>query len=261
MVSSPIVADNLAAAARLVGEAARGGADLVLLPEFFCILGNKETDKVAVREPFGDGPIQSFLANLAREHHIWLLGGTVPLAGDASNKVRNTLIAYNRQGEVAARYDKIHLFSFKYGDRDFDESRTIEPGDTPTMLTADLAGVDVKIGLSVCYDLRFPELYRSFGACDLLVVPSSFTDVTGLAHWEILLRARAIENQCYVLAAAQGGLHANGRRTFGHSILIDPWGEVVAVLPEGEGVISGQLKAVHTAEVRTRLPALAHRTM
>jgi nitrilase len=261
MVSCTRVADNLEAAARLVKQAAEAGAGLVLLPEYFCLLGNRDTDKVAVQEQYGSGPIQDALANLAREHHIWLLGGSLPLASANSAKVRNTLLAFAPNGTVAARYDKVHLFNFHHLQHAFDEARTIEAGQDPVSVNVSIDGEPLKVGLSICYDLRFPEYYRALGVCDLMVVPSAFTDVTGRAHWEILLRARAIENQCYVLAAAQGGLHENKRTTFGHTIMIDPWGEVVACLAEGEGVVSGMIDFDLMADVRSRLPALTHRTM
>jgi nitrilase len=261
MVSSTRAETNLASAERLVAKAAESGAQLVLLPEYFCILGNKDTDKVAIQEQFGQGPIQDGLANLAQRHQIWLLGGTLPLHSDNEGKVRNTLLCFDPNGKVAARYDKIHLFNFHHNEHAFDEARTIEPGHAPTVLQAAIGGEVLKVGLSVCYDLRFPELYRALGICDLMVVPSAFTEVTGRAHWEILLRARAIENQCYVLAAAQGGLHENQRRTFGHTMLIDPWGEILAELDEGEGVVMGRIDFSLMDDVRSRLPALRHRTM
>ena len=261
MVSGTDPRANLASAERLVAMAAAGGAKLVLLPEYFCILGNRDTDKVAIREEFGHGPIQDALANMARRHHIWLLGGTLPLVSALEGKVRNTLLCFDPDGAVVTRYDKIHLFNFHHNEHAFDEARTIEPGQVPSVLDADIEGTHLKVGLSVCYDLRFPELYRALGVCDLMVVPSAFTEVTGQAHWEVLLRARAIENQCYVLAAAQGGLHENKRRTFGHTLLIDPWGEIVSELDLGEGVVSGVIDFKLMEDVRGRLPALTHRTM
>jgi deaminated glutathione amidase len=257
MISSPELADNLAAARRLVGQAAAAGATLVVLPEYWAIMGHSDSDKVAIAEQPGSGPIQDCMAELARRHKIWLIGGTLPLVAPESGKVYNTTLVYDAQGRPAGRYDKIHLFGFSKDGESYDESRTIVPG-------AAVAGVDTpigRVGLSVCYDLRFPELYRAIGECALIVVPAAFTYTTGRAHWEVLLRARAIENQCYVLAAAQGGLHANGRRTWGHSMLIDPWGEVKAVLPEGEGVVAGAIEPEQLAKVRASLPALRHRTM
>jgi nitrilase len=261
MVSSDSVSENLATSARLVARAADQGAQLILLPEYFCILGRQDTDKVAVRETLGAGPIQEHLANLARHHKVWILGGSLPLKTGDDQRVRNSLLAFDPNGMLKARYDKIHLFGLHHEDQHFDEARTIEPGTSPTVLELELAGQALRIGLSICYDLRFPELYRSFGRVDLIVVPSAFTEVTGRAHWDVLLRARAIENQCYVLAAAQGGVHANGRRTFGHTVLIDPWGETLALLPEGEGIILGNVDLEQIARVRRRLPALDHRTM
>lgn len=263
MVSAATVPPNLEAADRLVGEAAGQGARLVVLPEFFPILGRKDTDKVDVREPAGDGPIQAFLAETAVRHQVWLVGGTVPLVTRELRRVRNTSLVFSPAGEQVARYDKVHLFGLNRGSDRFDESATIAPGRTPVVF--DLPAEDgrpmLRIGLSVCYDLRFPEYYRALGACDLLLVPSAFTYPTGEAHWEVLLRARAIENQCYVLAPAQGGHHENGRRTWGHTMLVDPWGEVRACLPEGEGVVAGDVDTGRIAEVRASLPALSHRVM
>jgi predicted amidohydrolase len=257
MISSPNVAENMVTARRLVGEAVAAGAKLVLLPEYWAIMGLHETDKVAVAEQPGSGPIQDCMAELAREHHIWLIGGTFPLVSSEPGKVLNTTLVYDPQGESASRYDKIHLFGFSKGSETYDEARTIVPGASVGAFDAPFG----RIGMSVCYDLRFPELYRAMGPCALIVVPAAFTYTTGLAHWEILLRARAIENQCYVLAAAQGGIHPNGRRTWGHSMLIDPWGAVKAVLPEGEGFISGEIDPLFIESVRESLPALKHRTM
>ena len=197
------------------------------------------------------------MASMARELGIWLIGGTMPLVAAEPGKVLNTLLAYGPDGRCAGRYDKIHLFGFTRGEESYNESRTIAPGRTVQALETPLG----RVGLSVCYDLRFPELYRAMGPCNLIVVPSAFTWTTGQAHWEILLRARAIENQCYVLAAAQGGRHPNGRRTWGHSMLVDPWGEVKAVLPEGEGVVCGDFDAGALDTVRTNLPALNHRVL
>jgi nitrilase len=255
MVSAPEVAPNLEAAARLVAEAARGGARLVALPEYFCILGRHESDKVKVREPDGAGPIQQFLSDCARANHVWIVGGTVPLeCGDAA-RVRSACLVYDDTGRCVARYDKRHLFSFARGAESYDESRTIEPGEANVVTESPFG----RLGLSVCYDVRFPELYRAEGAVDAWFVPSAFTAFTGAAHWETLLRARAIENQCYVVAPAQGGLHPNGRRTHGHSMIVDPWGEVLGVRPEGEGVVLAELDSARLSEVRKSLPALDNR--
>ena len=257
MVSTPVVEENLATARRLVAEAAATGAQLVALPEYWPIMGMSDSDKVAHAEQQGSGPIQDCMAALAREHGIWLVGGTLPLVSPSAGKVLNTTLVYDPQGVEVSRYDKIHLFGFNKGSESYDEARTIVPGESVGAFDAPFG----RVGLSVCYDLRFPELFRAMGECALIIVPAAFTHTTGLAHWEVLLRARAIENQCYVLASAQGGLHANGRRTFGHSMLVDPWGEVKAVLREGEGVIHGELDAGFLAGVRESLPALRHRKL
>ena len=257
MVSSPSVEQNRATARRLVGEAAAQGAQMVLLPEYWPIMGLHEADKISFAEQPESGPMQHCMADLAREHGIWIIGGTLPMAATEVGKIRNSTLVYNPAGERVMRYDKIHLFSFSRGDESYDEARTIAHG-------ADVATFEApfgRVGLSVCYDLRFPELYRAMGKCTLIVVPAAFTWTTGQAHWEILLRARAIENQCYVLAAAQGGQHENGRRTWGHSMLVDPWGEIKAVLPEGEGVVFGHIEADFLQNVRVSLPALHHRRL
>ena len=256
MVSTPNLDDNLVTVRRLVAEAASKGATLVALPEYWPIMGMTDVDKVALAEDPGAGPIQACMAELAREHGIWLVGGTLPIVSPSAGKVLNTTLVYDPQGVSMSRYD-IHLFGFNKGTESYDEARTIVPGDTVGVFEAPFG----RVGLSVCYDLRFPELYRAMGECALIIVPAAFTYTTGRAHWEVLLRARAIENQCYVLAAAQGGMHVNGRRTWGHSMLVDPWGELKAVLPEGEGVIAGELDPVFLLGVRDSLPALRHRKM
>ncbi len=265
MVSTPDVERNLDAARRLVAQAAADGAALVALPEYFCLLGRGERDKLGLAETPGDGPIQRALSGMARENRVWLIGGTLPMriAGDADHAC-NACCVYAPDGALAARYDKMHLFSFKTGNEDHDESRVLHAGDRRVAFDATEAGdaAALRVGLSICYDLRFPELYRALGAdapCDLLSVPAAFTYPTGEAHWELLLRARAVENQAYVIAAAQGGRHENGRRTWGHSMIVDPWGEVLGCLPEGEGVVSAELDRTRIEDVRRRLPALAHR--
>ncbi|MDP9108069.1 MAG: carbon-nitrogen hydrolase family protein [Pseudomonadota bacterium] len=257
MISSSSVAANLDTARRLVGEAAAGGAQLILLPEYWPIMGMQESDKVALAEQPEAGPIQDAMATMARTHGIWLIGGTMPMAASEAGKIRNSTLVYDPRGRQVARYDKIHLFSFSNGNETYDEARTIAHGSEVGSFEAPFG----RVGLSVCYDLRFPELYRAMGQCALIVVPAAFTFTTGRAHWEVLLRARAIENQCYLLAAAQGGQHENGRRTWGHSMLIDPWGEIKAVLPEGEGVVAGQIEPDHLRTVRANLPALQHRRL
>lgn len=260
-VTGTSLEDNLARAETLIAEAASGGAGLVLLPEYFCMMGRHESDKVAIREREGDGPVQRFLADAARRHRIWLVGGTLPMWCDDPARVYNASLAFDPHGERVARYDKIHLFGFTKGTENFDESRTILAGKSPVAFDAPCG----RVAMSICYDLRFPELYRGLAkggdGISLILMPAAFTYTTGQAHWEILIRARAIENQCYVLAAAQGGKHDNGRRTWGHSMLVDPWGELLGVLPEGEGVVSGMVDPARLAEVRQNLPALRHRVL
>ena len=256
-VSGDDVAENLRVSERLVAEAVGQGAQLVLLPEYFGIFGSRATAKVGARETDGDGPQQAALERMAREHGVWVIGGTVPIAIADPARVRSASLVFAPDGRRIARYDKIHLFAFSQGEERYDEGKTIEPGSEPVAFDAPCG----RVALSVCYDLRFPELYRSFDDLALIVVPSAFTAVTGAAHWHVLLKARAIENQCYVLAAAQGGTHANGRRTYGHSILIDPWGEVLAERDEGPGVIVGNIDPERIAQVRRELPALSHRRL
>ncbi len=257
MVSGASLENNLQIAADLISQAAAQGAQLVALPEYFCMLGKKETDKLDIAETPGSGPIQDFLADCAHKHKIWLSSGSIPIISPAQGKVFNTQLIFNPEGQQIARYDKIHLFSFARGTESYDESRGILAGETVQRVDTPI----INLGLSICYDLRFPELYRALGEVDLILVPSAFTYTTGQAHWELLLRARAIENQCYVLAPAQGGLHENGRRTWGHSMLIDPWGEILSVLPEHAGVVTGTIDPVRLSEVRQALPALKHRTL
>lgn len=265
MVSSPVVADNLHAARSLVMEAAARGAELVALPEYFCGMGLRDTDKLAYAERWGDGPIQSALATWAREAGVWLAGGTLPLVASDPEHVRNTSLLFSPDGVCTARYDKVHLFRFSTANEHYDEAHVVEAGHEPmTANITDRSGQEWTLGLSVCYDLRFPELYRAHAAAgaDLLLVPSAFTHTTGQAHWEVLLRARAIENQCYVLAPAQGGIHDNGRRTWGHSMLVDPWGQVQAQQASaGAGVVLGQLDRPFLQQVRSQLPALEHRVL
>ena len=257
MVSEPEVQANLAVAGKLIEQAAGEGAQLVALPEYFCILGLRDHDKVRVREADGHGPIQDFLAESAATNKVWLVGGSAPLECADPNKVKNSCLVFDDAGRRVARYDKIHLFGFESGTERFQESRSIEPGSEVVTVDAPFA----RLGLSVCYDLRFPEMYRKMGVVDLILVPSSFTATTGKAHWEMLLRARAVENQAYVLAPAQGGHHKNGRDTYGHSMIIDPWGRVLVVLASGPGVVTAEIDHAEIARVRQSLPALTHRVM
>lgn len=258
MVSGGEVAENLAQAEPLIAQAAKAGAALVLLPEYFGIFGRRAEDKLAVQEEDGDGPQQAFLARVAREHRITLIGGCVPLRGRDSARVRSACLVYGPDGARRARYDKMHLFRFTgEGGERYDEARTIEAGEAAVAFEAPCG----RVALSICYDVRFPELYRALGDVALILVPAAFTHPTGLAHWEMLLRTRAVENQCYLLAAAQGGVHPGGRRTYGHSMLVDPWGDVVARLAEGPGVVAGDVDPARIAEVRAKLPALADRVL
>jgi len=255
MVSTHVVAENLAVAAELVARAAAQGAALVALPEYFCIMGMNERDKVSARETDGEGPIQAFLAETAARHGVWLVGGSVPLATARPDKVRNSCLVYGPDGRRTARYDKMHLFGLELGAERFDEASTIEPGERPLAIDSPYG----RIALSICYDVRFPELYRSLGDVDLILVPSAFTATTGKAHWETLLRARAIENLAWVVAPAQGGTHPSGRRTHGHSMVIDPWGAVRGCLPQGAGVVVAAVDPALQARLRASLPALEHR--
>jgi deaminated glutathione amidase len=261
MVSTPNVERNLETAWRLMREAATAGARLVGLPEYFCHLGRADRDKLAIAEAPGDGPVQRMLADAARELRLWVVGGTLPIRTADGERVLNANCVFAPDGSLAARYDKIHLFHYDNGRERYEEGRVIAPGSQPVTVRVD----DLQVGLSVCYDLRFPELYRALMSagppCDLLTVPSAFTHTTGTAHWELLLRARAVENQCYVMAPAQGGTHENGRRTFGHSMVVDPWGEVIAVRPEGEGVVLAEIDPARIVSVRRQLPAIEHRRL
>ncbi|HQR51693.1 MAG TPA: carbon-nitrogen hydrolase family protein [Burkholderiales bacterium] len=257
MASGPNVEGNLREAARLVEMAADKGARLVGLPEYFPLMGMKDSDKVALREADGDGPMQEFLAATARRLGIWIVGGTVPLEAGAPDKVRNACLVFDDQGNRVARYDKIHLFGFAMGEESYSEQRTIEPGDRVVAFDSPFG----RIGLSICYDLRFPELYRAMGRVDVIFIPAAFTETTGKAHWETLIRARAIENLAYVVAPAQGGYHVNGRETHGNSMIVDPWGVVVDRLQRGSGVVVAGVSPAYQATLRASLPALDHRTL
>lgn len=257
MISGPDPAPNLATAARLVAQATSGGAKLVVLPEYFPLIGASDEVRLAAREQPGRGPIQEFLAETARRHGIWLVGGSIPLAASDPAKLLNSCLVFDDLGRQVARYDKIHLFGFNRGAEHYDEAATIEPGHQVATFDTPLG----RIGLAICYDLRFPELFRAMGPVDLIVLPAAFTETTGRAHWEILLRARAIENQCYLLASAQGGQHPTGRMTHGNSMIVDPWGTIVARMDKGEGVVAAELDSARIAETRTSLPALTHRKL
>jgi len=257
MASGPNVDGNLNEARRLVAMAAEQGARLVALPEYFAIMGMKDRDKVAIRESEGNGPIQQFLSDTAKKHKIWLVGGSVPLEASVPGKVRNSCLLYDDQGELVARYDKIHLFGLDLGNEHYHEESTIEPGSEVVVANSPFG----RLGLSVCYDLRFPELYRAMKDVDIILVPSAFTETTGKVHWETLIRARAIENLAYVLAPAQGGYHVSGRETHGNSMIVDPWGVVLDRLARGSGVVIAGVNPLYQASLRKSLPALSHRTL
>jgi nitrilase len=261
MVSGVSLEHNLAQAHALLEQARQAGAELAVLPEYFCFMGERDADKLLIAESPGLGKMQDFLADTAAELGLWIVGGTVPLATDDPTHAANASLVYDPSGQCVARYDKIHLFRFDDGERGYDEAAVLRAGSQVVAFTlTDRAGTSWRVGLSVCYDLRFPELYRLLAA-DILLVPAAFTFVTGQAHWEVLLRARAIENQAYVVASAQGGQHENGRRTWGHSMVIDPWGMVLALQAEGPAVVLAELDAARLADVRRRLPALQHRRL
>lgn len=259
MASGPNVHANQLEAARLIQQAAEAGAKLVVLPENFAIMGMSEQDKLKLRETEGHGPLQDFLAEQAKKHHVWIVGGTLPLAGHSGNHVRAACLLFNDQGEQVARYDKIHLFDVRIAENDehYNESATIEAGEQIVVVDTPFG----RMGIAICYDLRFPGLFRQMSemGAEIFVLPSAFTAITGKAHWETLVRARAIENLSYVIASAQGGYHANGRETFGHSMIVDPWGIVLDKLPRGSGVVLADIDHDHLAELRRSFPVLEHR--
>lgn len=256
LVSSADVQKNLDRASYWIEKAANQGAKIIALPEYFCFMGYSDQDKNAIAEDFGSGPIQDHLAALAARHKVYIVGGTLPLRSMEANRFYNSCLVYDPSGQCVGRYDKKHLFSFQRGEEVYDESKAIVAGTNgPIVLTTPYG----KIGLAICYDLRFPELFRAMGTIDLLLIPSAFTYTTGQAHWEILLRARAIENQCYVLAPAQGGTHDNGRRTWGYSMLVDAWGTIIDSVATGEGCAYGALDHEQMRVVRQNLPALQHK--
>jgi len=261
MVAGGDLAVNLQHAATLLKQAAQAGAELAALPEYFCLIGDKDTDKLTISELAGFGKMQQFFADTARALNIWIVGGTIPIKTSDATHVRNSVLVYSPAGKLAARYDKIHLFRFDNGVEHYDESHVLERGDQPASFELPSKdGHTWRIGLSVCYDMRFPELYRA-QEVDAWLVPSAFTYTTGQAHWEILLRARAIENLAYVIAPAQGGMHPSGRRTWGHTMVVEPWGGVLNILPEGEGVVMADLDIEKLKHHRQQLPALKHRLL
>ncbi len=257
MASGPNVANNLNEAERLVEKAVEQGARLVVLPEYFPVMGLNDMAKVAVREKPNQGVIQTFLSNAARKYKIWLVSGSIPLEASTPDKVLNSCLVFDEYGEQVARYDKIHLFNLNLGNEQYHESQTIESGNKVVVVDSPFG----RIGLAICYDLRFPELFRAMGNVDIIVLPSAFTETTGKMHWEVLVRARAIENLAYVVAAAQGGYHVSGRETHGNSMIVDPWGRVLDRLPRGSGVVIANVNPSYQSSLRASLPALSHRTL
>ena len=260
MVSGVSVQANLDTAAELMAQAEHAGAELAVLPEYFCLIGMKDSDKLQIAEPFGDGPMQHRLSQLARQHRMWLVAGSLPISvANDSSRVRNSCLVFNPEGECAARYDKIHLFHFDNGVERYDEALVLQAGDTPVYF--DLPSRDGhtwRVGLSICFDVRFPAHYQQLArmGAHLMLVPSAFTHTTGSAHWEVLMRARALDNLVWVGAAAQGGTHENGRQTWGHSMWVDPWGQVVACQPQAAGCVVAELDMAELVERRRQLPAL-----
>jgi nitrilase len=257
MASGPSVSANLEEAARLIEDAASQKAKLIVLPEYFCIMGMRDTDKLTVREQPGDGQIQKFLSDTAKRLGVWLVGGSVPLASPETDKVYNSCLVYADNGEQVARYDKIHLFGLQLGHEYYAEEKTIKAGSKVVTVESPFG----RIGLSICYDLRFPELFRMMNKVDIILAPAAFTAITGKAHWEVLVRARAVENMAYVIAPGQGGYHVNGRETNGDSMIVDPWGVVMERLPRGSGAVVATIDPEYQTSLRANLPALDHRIL
>ena len=261
MATGPNVSANLFEAERLVKEAAEGGADLVVLPETFAFMGKRAGDQLPLREEDGKGPLQGFLSRVAQQHNVWLVGGTIPLVSEDGGRVRASCLVFDGSGRQVARYDKMHLFDVCLPgvDECYQESATIEPGESVVVIDSPFG----RLGVAVCYDLRFPELFRQMldKGVEILAIPSAFTAITGKAHWETLVRARAIENLAYVVAAAQGGFHLNGRETHGHSMVVDPWGTVLAQVPRGAGFVCCALDREFQGAVRRNFPTIAHRRL
>ncbi|MCX7970541.1 MAG: carbon-nitrogen hydrolase family protein [Negativicutes bacterium] len=257
MASGSDLDENMAVAEQLVAEAAARGAQLVVLPEYWPFIGERAGDILLHREAFGNGRLQFFLRSLAQRHQVCLVGGTIPLCADDHHKFRNSMLVFAPDGSLLGRYDKVHLFSYSKGRESYNEGRYIEPGDWTELVFAPWG----RMGLSVCYDLRFPEFFRAMSFPELIVCAAAFTFETGQAHWQLLLRARAVENQCWLVAAGQGGQHANGRRTWGQSMIVDPWGEIRAVVESGPGVAAADIDFGYLADIRQKLPAYRHRVM
>ena len=261
MTSSHVVEDNLAAAGQLLREAKDRGAEMACLPENFSFIGLKDADKLQIAEADGAGPVQDFLSKTARSLSLWILGGSTPLTGDSDRRVVNASLLYDGNGKRVARYDKIHLFDVTVPGRNerYLESKHVTPGESVVVADTPVG----RLGMSVCYDMRFPELYRALVSrgAEWLAMPAAFTVPTGLAHWETLLRARAIENLCYVVAPAQAGTHTSGRETYGDTLIVDFWGNVLSRLAQGAGVIIAEFDRALQAETRARFPALENRRL
>jgi len=261
MATGPNLNANLLEAERLIRSAAEAGAGLVVLPENFAFMGQHDDDSLSILEDDGDGPLQRFLAEISARFGVWLVGGTIALRPQTPARLRAASLVYNDQGVRVARYDKMHLFDVNLpgANEHYEESATIEPGSSPVVVDSPFG----RLGIVVCYDLRFPELVRHMldSGVEILAVPAAFTAVTGKAHWETLVRARAIENLAYVVASAQGGYHLNGRETHGHSMIVDPWGSILAQLPRGTGCICAAIDRGFQGSVRRTFPALEHRRL
>ena len=264
MASGTNVSANLSEVSKQITNAVEAGAKLVVLPESFAIMGLQDADQIKVAEDEGVGPIQEFLSGEAKKHHIWLIAGTVPLKLNSDNpnydkKVFSSCLVYDEKGKQVSRYDKVHLFDvhLEITNETYNESETLEAGNKAVVVDTPFG----KIGLSICFDLRFPELYRELvlQGAEIIVVPSAFTAITGKAHWEVLLRSRAIENLCYVVASAQGGYHVNGRETHGDSMIIDPWGTILDRLPQGSGYVTADIDIENINNIRENFPVLKNR--
>lgn len=261
MASGPNISANLTEAGRLISRSVDAGAELVVLPENFAFMGMQEEDKIKICEQQGTGPMQDFIASQADKHRVWIVAGTIPLQSKDKQRVAAACLLYNDRGETLARYDKVHLFDVKLEEskETYHESQTTEAGKHVSVVDTPFG----RLGLAVCYDLRFPELFRHMTTegVDVIAIPSAFTALTGRAHWEVLLRARAIENLAYVVASAQGGYHVNGRETFGHSMVIDPWGRVLDYLPSGSGYVIAKMDRQQLDTTRRNFPVLEHRKL
>jgi len=261
MASGPNVKANLAEAEKLIKIAVQQKAELVVLPENFAIMGTAETDKIKVAEKYGSGLLQDYLKEQAVKNNIWLVGGTIPIISPDSGKVYAACLLINPQGEVVARYNKIHLFdvTIEASNESYTESETIMAGDEIVVVDTPFG----RLGLAVCYDLRFPELFRAMVelGMEICVLPSAFTSLTGKVHWESLLRARAIENLSFMIAADQGGYHVGNRETHGDSMIVDPWGLVLNRLPHGTGVVVSEIDTTRLEHTRKMFPALEHQRL